>query len=186
MPDRARITSLEAIEAFRAKLILYRDKAGRILDETNDDVMRVRLWLAQERVAHWQRQVRRVSRELEQREQELISARLSGLREASSGQQAAVRKARQALRDAEEKRRIVGRWNRQFDHRVEPLARQVEKVRHAVGHDLGLAVAWLTEAIQTISAYAESSPPSAPAPSSSPGSANSAAGPDSDAGGAPP
>ena len=40
MPDRARVTSLEALEDFRAKLILYREKAGRVLDEVSDDVIR--------------------------------------------------------------------------------------------------------------------------------------------------
>ena len=29
MPDRAKVTSLEAIDNFRAKLVIYRDKAGR-------------------------------------------------------------------------------------------------------------------------------------------------------------
>ena len=32
MPERAKVTSLEAIEDFRAKLIIYRAKAGRVLD----------------------------------------------------------------------------------------------------------------------------------------------------------
>jgi two-component system NtrC family sensor kinase len=35
MPDRAHVASLEAIENFRAKLIIYRDKAGRVLDEVD-------------------------------------------------------------------------------------------------------------------------------------------------------
>ena len=32
MPERAKVTSLEAIEAFRARLIVYRERAGRVLD----------------------------------------------------------------------------------------------------------------------------------------------------------
>jgi hypothetical protein len=172
MPDRARITSLEAIESFRAKLIVYRDKASRVLDEANDEVVRTRLWLDQDRAAYWQSQIRRLARELEQREQELFSARLSALSDSSHSQQAAVAKAKQAMRDAEAKRLAVRQWQRQFDHRVEPLARQVEKLRHTVGHDLALAVARLSELIRTVSAYAEHSPPS-------PSSAASAADADS-------
>ena len=73
MPDRARVTSLEAIEAFRAKLIIYRDKAGRVLDEVSDEVTRTRVWLQSDRRTYWQSQVERRTRELQQRQQELLA-----------------------------------------------------------------------------------------------------------------
>jgi len=62
---------------------------------------------------------------------------------------------------AEEKLQLVRQWQRQFDHRVEPPARQVEKLRHTLSHDLGMAVAWLNEMTKTLTAYAELSPGSA-------------------------
>ena len=122
MPERAKVTSLEAIEDFRAKLIIYRDKAGRVLDEVSDEVTRTRLWLQSERPAHWQNQIRRCTRELEQRQQELFSAQLSGLRDSSYAQQAAVQKARRAIRDAEEKLQTV-----------EAMASPVRSARGAAG-----------------------------------------------------
>jgi len=155
MPDRAKVTSLEAIENFRAKLIIYRDKAGRVLDEVSDEAIRMRLWLENDQPAYWENQMRRLARELEQRQQEFFSAQMSGLREASYMQQLAVQKAKRAIRDAEEKLRVVRNWRRQFDHQVEPAARQVEKFRHTVSHEMGLAVAWLNELIKTLSDYAE-------------------------------
>jgi hypothetical protein len=168
MPERARVTSLEAIESFRAKLIIYREKTGRVLDEISDDVIRTRLWLENDRIAHWQNEIKRRTRDLEARRQELFSAQLSGLREASYVQQAAVQKARQALRDAEERLQLVKQWSRQFDQRVEPLARHVDKLRHTLGNDMGVAVAWLAELLKTLSAYAELShaPASPPPPQS--------------------
>jgi hypothetical protein len=164
MPDRAKVTSLEAIEAFRAKLIIYRDKAGRVLDEVSEEVTRTRLWLEHDRIAFWQKQIRVRHRELEERQQELFTAQLSGLLEASQIQQAAVQKAKQALRDAEARLQVVRQWNRQYDQRVEPLGRQVEKLRHTVGTDLGRAVAWMNELLKTLSDYAELSPAAAAAP----------------------
>lgn len=164
MPDRAKVTSLEAIEAFRAKLIIYRDKAGRVLDEVSDEVTRTRLWLESDRVAYWQNQIRLRHRELEQRQQELFTAQLSGLLEASQVQQAAVQKARQALRDAEARLQLVKQWNRQYDQRVEPLGRQVEKFRHNLGNELGRAVAWMNELLKTLGEYVEMSPKPAAAP----------------------
>lgn len=162
MPESAKVTSLEAIENFRARLIIYRDKAVRVLDEVSDEVTRSRLWLETDRPTFWQSQIRRRQRELEQAQQELFSAQLSGLRDASYAQQANVQKARRAIRDAEEKVKLVKQWQRQFDQRVESPARQVEKLRHQLGHDLGLAVAWLNEMTRTLSAYAELSPTGTP------------------------
>ena len=164
MPDRARVTSLEAIESFRAKIIIYRDKASRVLDEVSDDAIRTRQWLEHDRMTHWQNQIRVRHRELEQRQQELFAAQLSGLLEASQVQQAAVQKARQSLREAEARLQVVKQWNRQFDQRVEPLGRQVEKLRHTLGVDLGRAVAWLNELLKTLSEYTEMSAKSAPTP----------------------
>jgi len=155
MPDRAKVTSLEAIENFRAKLIIYRDKAGRVLDEVSDEVIRTRLWLENDRPAYWENQMRRLRRELEQRQQELFSAQMSGLREASYMQQLAVQRAKQAIRDAEGKMRVTKNWARQFDHQVAPAGRQVEKFRHTVGHEMGQAVAWMNDLIKTLSDYVE-------------------------------
>ncbi|KAB2653950.1 MAG: DUF1778 domain-containing protein [Verrucomicrobia bacterium] len=174
MPDRAKVTSLEAIEDLRAKLVVYRDKARRVLDEVDHDVSRNRVWLENERPNYWQNQIRLRTRALEECQQELFSARLSGLRDSSYVQQAAVQKARRSIRDAEEKFRITGQWARQFDHRVEAPARQVEQLRQLLDHDLGKAVMWLNELIKSLSAYAELSPSAAlptttlEAPSSSP------------------
>ena len=162
MPDRARVTSLEALEDFRAKLILYREKAGRVLDEVSDDVIRTRVWLESDRQTHFQNDIRRLTRELEQRQQELFSAELSGLLEASVVQRAAVQKARRAIQSAEGKLQVVRQWQRQFDQRVEVPARQVEKLRHNLSHDLGSAVNWLNEMTQTLAAYAELSPAQSP------------------------
>jgi len=173
MPDRAKITSLEALEDFRAKLIVYRDKASRVLDEVSDEVTRARLWLENDRPAHWQNQIKKCTRELGQAQQELFSAQLSGLRDASYAQQAAVQKCRRAIRDAEERVKLVKQWGRQFDQRVQTPARQVEKLRHTLSNDLGQAVLWLNDVTKTLTEYAElappgSSPTDSPAPVESP------------------
>ena len=186
MPERARVTSLEAIEDFRAKLIIYRDKAGRVLDEVSDDVVRTRLWLQSERPAHWQNQIRRLTHELERRQQELFSAQLSNLSDSSYVEQIAVTKARGAIRDAEEKLKTTKQWHRQYDQRVEPLGRQVEKLRHTLGHELGQAVAWLNEMTKTLSDYAELSPGPAAAAPAPPSAERVAENPPSSAGAARP
>lgn len=163
MPDRAKVTSLEALESFRARLIVYREKASRVLDEVSDEVTRTRLWLETDRPLFWENNIRRLNRELEQAQQELFSARLSGLRDASINQQVAVQKLRRAIRAAEDKAKTVKQWQRQYDTRIEMPARQAEKLRHFLEHDLAKAIAFLNEAIKSIAAYAELTPGSAKA-----------------------
>jgi hypothetical protein len=165
VPDRAKITSLEALEDFRARLIVYREKASRVLDEVTDEVTRTRLWLENDRPAFWQNHIRRLGRDLEQAQQELFSAQLSGLRDASINQQVAVQRLRRSIRSAEDKTKIVKQWQRQYDTRVEMPARQAEKLRHFLEHDLSKAVVFLNEAIKNIAAYTELSL-SSPAPES--------------------
>jgi hypothetical protein len=165
MPERAKVTSLESIELFRARLIIYRDKAGRVLDEVGEDVIRTRIWLQTDRVTFWEGQIRRRQKELEMRQQELFSAQLSGMRDASFVQQQAVQRARRSINEAEDKLRLVKQWSRQYDQRVEPLGKQVEKLRHNLIHDLGLAIAFLSEVTKTLAEYTEMSPVSmAPKP----------------------
>jgi len=155
MPERAKVTSLEAIEAFRSRLVIYREKAGRVLDEVAEEVLRTRVWLQSDRVTFWEGRIRRCQKELEMRQQELFRAQISGMRDASFIQQQAVQKARRGLRDAEEKLHVVKNWNRQYDQRVEPVGKQVEKLRHNISHELGLAVAYLAETIKTLAEYSE-------------------------------
>ena len=164
MPERAKVTSLEAIEAFRAKLIVYREKASRVLDEISSEVTRTRLWLQQDRVIHCDGEIRRHRRELEQKQQELFTARIAIMDDPVDVKQAEVRKARNNLRDAEAKLERVRRWTRAFDQRVETPARQVEKLRHIVDKDLTMAVGLLKEISQTLNAYMELSANPAPAP----------------------
>jgi hypothetical protein len=164
MPDRAKVTSLEAIENFRAKLIVYRDKARRVMDEVSDGTIRTRVWLESERPTRMEAELRRLHRELERRQQELFSAQIAVLQDASAVQQMAVVKARRAIREAEAKAQVIKQWKRQFDHQVEPLARQAEKLTHTLSHDLGLAIASLAETIKTLAEYAEMSPMTGTAP----------------------
>lgn len=161
MPERAQVTSLEAIEAFRSRLIIYREKAGRVLDEVSEEVLRTRVWLQSDRVTFWGGQIRKRQKELEMRQQELFSAQLSGMRDASFVQQQAVQKARRGLQEAEEKLQLVKQWSRQYDQRVEPVGKQVEKFRHNIVHDLSHAIAFLNEVTKTLAEYAGLSPTSA-------------------------
>ena len=159
MANQAKVTSLEAIETFRASIIIFLTKARRSMDDTRDQVRRTRLWLQHDQRMHWEGEVRRLRKVLEQAKQELLSAKLSGARETTAIQQKAVIKAQQALEAAEEKLRSVQRWNRDFDSLADPLMKQLENPRAYLDHDMPKAVAYLVQVLRTLGAYAETAPP---------------------------
>lgn len=158
MAARAKVRSVEALEDFRAALIRYLEKAVVTVDEVTDEVRRTKDWLARDCPAHWRREAARRERVLKQREQELFTARLSGLQDDTSAQQLAVARARRALEEVEEKLRCARAWTRQYDGRVEPLARRVDKLRHTLSQDMRRAVAFLDGTIRSREAYAEVRP----------------------------
>ena len=170
MPERAHVRSIDALEAFRANLIVYLSKARPTLEEVSADVQRMRGWLEGEQRTHWENELRRRSRALQEAQQALFSAKLSNLREASAAEQMAVQRTRRALDEAEGKLRVLKQWNRVFDNRVDPLVKQMEKLHTVLAHDMVQAVAFLTQVINTLDAYAEVAPPAGGAGSASSGS----------------
>ena len=155
MPQQAHVTSVEAIDSFRANLIIYLSKARPTLEELTAEVVRTRVWLESDRRAYWEAQTRMRGKELEEAQQALFSARLGMLRKETAAEQMAVHRAKRALDEAVDKLRVVRRWNREFDGRVQPLVKQMEKLHTVLTNEMVKAVAFLVAAINTLAAYAE-------------------------------
>ena len=163
MAERAHVSSVDALEAFRATLVIYLSKARPALEEVSSDILRTRMWLQNDQRMHWETQVRRRTKELEQAQQAVSSARMSDFRQNISTEQLAMQRARRALDEAEAKLKRLKWWNREFDSRVQPLAKQLEKLHTVLSHDMVQAAAYLNEAVNTLAAYAERGPaPTAP------------------------
>src|SRR2546427_5672453 len=147
--QQAQVTSVDAIEAFRSSLILFLSKARPTLEEVSADVLRTRSWLENEQRTRWEHEVRRRHKELEQAQQALFSARLSNLRKESAAEVMAAHRARRELDEAENKLRILKRWAREFDGRVQPLLKQIEKLHTVLANDMVKATAYLAQAVNT-------------------------------------
>ncbi len=154
MPERAHVTSVEALEDFRASLIIYLSKVRPTLEEVTSEVLRTRVWVQSDQRTHWENQVRRRARELQQAQQVEFGARLSNLRDSTDAERMAVQRARRALDEAEAKLRRVKQWSREFDSRIEPLAKQLDQLRNILAVDLPKAVAHLAQVIKALADYA--------------------------------
>ncbi len=167
MSQGAKVTSSEAIEAFRTALLVYLSKARPLVEDASDEIFRTRDWLQGDRRMYWENQVRRRTKQLEDAQQALFSVSLSNLREARNSELAALQRARRSLNDAEEKLKIVKQWTRDFDSRVGPIVKHLEQLLTVLAHDIPRASAHLVEVIKRIDAYAGVTLSAAPPASSS-------------------
>lgn len=159
--EGANITSVEALDAFRAALILYLSKARPTLDEINSEIVRLRQWLESDRRVFWEKQVRRCALKLEEAKQAVFSAEMSNLRESTSAERTAVTKAQRDLAEAETKLTNVKKWVNDFESRVAPLAKQLERLQSFLSSGLPQAHAHLAGSIKALEAYANIAMPGA-------------------------
>jgi hypothetical protein len=163
MAEQAKVTSLDALESFRASLIVFLTKARQSTDEVRDAVRRTKQWLQHDQPTYWSAQIKVRRRALDQATQELFSARLSEFIDKTPRQQV-VRKCKAALDEAEEKLRNTKKWNQNFEATADPLTKRLESLRQFLDDDLPKGVAFLSQAQLTLEAYSESHQPGPPPP----------------------
>lgn len=155
MAEQAKVTSLDALESFRAKLIVFLGKSRRAIDEVSDEIRRTRNWLEGTQRTHWEAEVKKSRKRLEMAEAELMTARFSEFIDSPSVQQMQVRKARRALEEAEGKLAKVKKWARDFDGYADPLAKKLDSVRHHFDQVMPHGVTYLVQAQRTLEGYTE-------------------------------
>ena len=159
MATQAKVTSTEALEAFRASLVVFLAKARRALDDSNDEVRRTRQWLQHDQRVHWEGELRRRTRQLEQAQQELMSARLgTNQQSAVMARQMAVAKAQRDLAEVEGKLRKLKGWNQNYDSAADPIIKRMDKLRQALD-ELPKAIAYLVNVQKALDAYTDSAGP---------------------------
>ncbi len=179
MGTQARVATTDAFESFRASLVVFLGKARRAVDDAGDEVRRTRGWLQHDQYIHWEGELRRRTKLLDQAQQELRSAQFTGNRDSALMQrQAAVTKAMQSVDEAGAKLRCVKKWNQSYDNNADPILKRLEGIRQYLEIDLPKAVAYLNSARETLERYSDSPPAdSAAHTASSSGSTEEAAKP---------
>ena len=153
MAQQAQITSVEAIESFRASLVVYLSQMRPLLDEISREAVQTRLWVQNDRRRFWELELRRRLRKLEEARQELFNAKLSILQEPSSLHYMAVQRAQRAVAEAEAKLSVIKKWNLELEDRAAPLTKQVEQLHGFLIMDMGRAVAYLDQVLDALAAY---------------------------------
>ena len=171
MAERAQVTSLEAVESFRAGLIVFLKNARATLEEAQDEVLRTQSWVQDGQRRYWENEMRVRARKLEEARAELFRARLSQFNESTALQLMGVQRAERGIREAEAKLRIVKKWDRELENRTDPLLKQVSQLQGFLSADMARAVAYLEQMSRILAAYVSAAPPGPVGAEKQPGTA---------------
>tara|TARA_B100000519_G_scaffold147323_1_gene128121 strand:+ start:1042 stop:1605 length:564 start_codon:yes stop_codon:yes gene_type:complete len=158
MDRQAKVTSVDALTAFRSSLVIYMSSVGNALDEVRDEVRRMRTWLQVDQRSYWGGQLKRLRKQLEQAEAELFTSRLSAMTSHSAARQMAVTRLRRKVRESEERAKVLQKWIRNYDTLVEPLLKKLDGMQHFAAHDLPKAAAEVAQAERTLDDYTRIAP----------------------------
>src|ERR1700677_4894710 len=162
MGNQAKVTSVEALDMFRASLVIFLTKARRSVNDANDEARQTRMWLQHDRVVFWESEIRKRSRALDQAEQEFMSARLTKSNEtAIMVRRATVEKMKRSLNEAQDQLRRVKQWSQNFDSASDPIVKRLESMKQFLDEDMPKAIAYLVSLQRTLAAYSEGPPPEA-------------------------
>jgi hypothetical protein len=154
MPEKAQITSVEAIESFRAQLIVFLGQARPVLEEASSEMSRTRLWLQNERRMSLENELRRRERRLEEARQELFNTTVSSLPTGTAALlQMTVQRSQRAVHETEAKLKLLKRWDTELDNRAAPLMKQIGQLHGFLATDMTRAVAYLDQILRTLDAY---------------------------------
>jgi hypothetical protein len=159
MADRAQVTSVEAVESFRADLIVFQSKIRAVLEEACDEVLRAKVWVQTDRRRYWKAEARRRSGTLEKARADLSSARLSQFNESTTLPMMLVQRAERADQAARAKMAVLKKWDRELENRTDPLLKQVTQLQWFIAKDMAQAVAYLAKMERTLEAYADVAQP---------------------------
>ena len=155
MAETANITSVDALAAFRAALIVFLSKVRPLLEETSGEIVRTRQWVEEDQRRYWDNQFKFRWRKLEEARAELFNATLSKLQEASSLHTMAVQRADRAVRECEAKRAALRKWSRDLGDKTDPFIKQIGQFETWLTTEMPRAIAHLDRVIEAIEAYAD-------------------------------
>jgi hypothetical protein len=158
MAESAQVSSVDAIEAFRASLLIYLGKAKPALEQVSAEVLRTRVWVQNTHKAHWEHQLKLRWRKLEEARGELFNARMSQFHDSTLLHTMAVQKAQRAVDEAEAKLVLLKKWSREMETRAEPLLKQLEQFHGYLTTELVKGAVQLAQIVKTLDAYTDTVP----------------------------
>jgi exonuclease VII large subunit len=162
MSESARVHSIEAVKDWKEALCVFHTEALEAVCAVEMEIRRTFDWL-QERIKHWQSEIRRRDNLVVQARNDLMRRRMmttaAGKEPDTTEQEKALRKAQARLREAEEKLERARQLVPVLQRAVEEYEGPARRLSNILEGDLPRAFALLDRKIDALDAYVGMAPP---------------------------
>ena len=180
MADNARVTSIDAVVAFRAAVKTFEEDAAQAIMSLDEQSRRALNWLDHDAMTYWRQEVRKCSDLVARTRSELETCRMrtvGGQRSSCLEQEQAYRAAKQKLQMAEEKIEVVRKWAQRVRRELDDYRGRTMGLRMALERDVPRTVGLLDRTISSLDSYVEharqgDAPPAASSAADSPAAPN--------------
>ena len=158
MSTAAKITSIDALAAFRAALVKFREALDAALVALELEGQRPVDWVEVDRARYWPQQGRKAAEALSEAKLALERCEVRVSSEDTKycyDERKAVEKAKRRLQLTEEKTQATKRWKVEMRKRHEDFHVQIAKGRQYLEADLPPAIAELDRMLEALRRYAE-------------------------------
>jgi hypothetical protein len=154
----ARVTSIDAIVAFRGALKTFEEDAAQAILSLDEQSRRALDWIDHDAATYWRQEIKRCSDLVARTRSELETCRLrtvGGQRSSCLEQEQAYRAAQQKLRMAEEKIEVVRKWSQRVRRELDDYRGRTMGLRMALERELPRTLGLLERTISSLDAYVE-------------------------------
>lgn len=158
MSDSARVTSIDAVVAFRGAVRTFEEEAELAVLSLDEQTRRALNWLDNDAPEYWRREVRKCSDMVARTRSELETCKMrtvAGQRAACLEELEAYRAAQRKLHEAEEKIEIVRKWRERIRQEIDDYRGRTMGLRMALERDLPKTLGLLDRTISTLDAYVD-------------------------------
>jgi hypothetical protein len=154
--ESANINSVEAVTRFLALLRDRQERAGNILAAHQQEMHRVLDWFEQELPYLWKQELRRRYDRVSMTRTEYENCKrraMTGERPSCHQEKMAYERARQRLREAEQKADEIKRWRTRFAQEADECRGRLGKFQHFLDADLRKTIALIERMVQSLEGY---------------------------------
>ena len=160
MAQKARVTSIEALEAFRPVLVAFTEETATALLSAESDAGRTAQWLRGDMIPYWKKEVRVRNEDLVRAKSKLTVKQheKEDDERTTVDERKAVEKAKRRLAAAEEKLEKSRRWVRRLEKSQDDFRGAIGAFKTLIDQQMPRAVARLDHSITTLDAYTKVAP----------------------------
>lgn len=166
----AKVSSIEAVRAFKAALIEFADEAASALDSMSAQIHRARDWVEHEQPPYWQQQIKLAFDEVSEarlRLETCLMRDVAGHRPSCIEERQAHRAAKQRLEYCQQMVPKVKAWSVKFRHEADEYRGRMGRLSGMIEVELPRMIGLIERTATALEKYADIAAPAVDSPADS-------------------